>query len=367
MVRELREKEINSFIDFGDALYRDDDRYVPFMRGDLKKTLKKLVFEKKKYCALCSFDPQGQMNGRILLTVGKNKQLKTEHCGYFSHFEVVNDQQVFNELMQAAEDTLRQMGAEYILGTFFPHDPDNRRGILVQGFELYPVLFTSHNPPYYQGFFEDYGFLKQTDAYEYEYKRDPEILERVRVIAEKSLQENDITISKVDFKHIDRDIDDIHTIMEIASTQVNFEEVLSREQIKKIFLTWKRFIDPDFAFIARRNSDGLPIGFTLSMPDYFELIRKMRGRMDLRGIFVYLFGRKKITTIRAVLQYIIPEYQHKGVSKALYNETRKSVDKRGIKSISLGTIMEKNAKSNGAITSLGGELSRVYRIYYKPL
>ncbi len=367
MVRNIRKNEINDFINFGDSLYRNDANYVPFMRGDLRKTLKKLVFEKKRYAALCSFNEAGKINGRILLTVGPNKQLQTERCGYFSHFEIVNDFSVFRELMDGAIAWLKQNGAVYILGSFFRHDPDNRRGVLVQGFALSPMIFTSHNPPYYAALFEQYGFSKLTDALEYEYRGNQEIVEKIKNTAEKALRENEIHIDRLDMKHLDREIEDVHTIMEIASTQINFETVLSKEQLAKIVRSWKRYIDPDYALIARRNSDNAPIGFTLSTPDYFELIRKMRGRLDLRGLLIYLFGRKKITGLRAILQYIIPEYQHKGVSKALYWETKKAVDKNHISRVSLGTIMEKNGQSNGAIASIGGELSRVYRIYYKSI
>ena len=367
MIRAINENEINKFIDFGDSVYVNDANYVPYMHSDLKKTIRKLVFEKERYTALCSFDESGEMNGRILLTVGKNKQLKTDNCGYFSHLEVVDDAAVFRELMDAAVAALKEKGAEFILGSFFPHDPDNRRGILVKGFELSPMIFTSHNPPYYQTLFEEYGFEKLTDAYEYEYREDPEKIRRIKEIAEKALIENDIHISKLDMKNLDRDIEDVHTIMEIASTQVNFENVLSKEEIKKIFLSWKQYIDPDYALIARKNSDNAPVGFTFSVPDYFELIRKMKGRTDLRGLLIYLLCRKKIHGIRGILQYIIPEYQHKGVSKALYYETKKSVDRNYVTRVSLGTIMEENANSNGAMQSVGGELSRIYRIYFKKI
>ena len=367
MIRKLKPTEIDKFIDFGDELYKNDPNYVPYIRSDLKKTLKKLIFKRKKYKCICSFDESGKMNGRVLITIARNKQLNVEYCGYFSHFEVVNDQNVFNELMDSVQKSLKRNGAKYIVGSFFHHDPDNRRGILIEGFDRSPMIFTSHNPDYYKTLFENGGFEKLTDAYEYEYKSDPEKLQKIKDTAEKALKENSITISKLNMKNLDKEIDDVHTIMKSASTDVNFESVPSRSKLKKLVLSWKRFIDPDYAFIARRNSDGAPIGFTLSIPDYFELIKKMKGRTGPIALLVYLFGRKKIKGLRGVLQYIVPEYQHKGISKALYYETKKSVDKNHITRISLGTIMENNASSNGAIESLGGVLSRVYRVYYKKL
>ncbi|MDO5331839.1 MAG: GNAT family N-acetyltransferase [Bacillota bacterium] len=367
MVRELKENEIKKFIDFGDSIYKDDADYVPYLRDDLKKTIKKLVFEKKRYKALCSFDENKKMNGRVLITVASNKQLNTQHCGYFSHFEIVNDQEVFNKLMDYMCQTLKEMGAEYTVGSFFHHDPDNRRGVLIDGFEFAPMLFTSHNPKYYQSLFENYGFEKLTDAYEYHYVEHQETIEKIKSTAEKSLKENDFHVDKLNLKNIDKDIEDAHKIMEIASTSINFENVLSIEEFKKLFKQMKRFVNPDYALVARKNSDNSPIGFALSIPDYYELIRKMKGRLDPRGLFIYLTNKNKITGLRAMLQYVVPEYQGKGISKALYYETKKSVDKNGVKRIALGTIMEKNLSSNGAITSLGGELSRIYRIYYKQI
>lgn len=367
MVRDIKRNEIRAFINFGDRLNKNDPDYVPYLRGDLKKTLKHLVFIKKNYRALCSFDEKGKINGRILLTVKPNKQLKTDKCGCFSHIEVVDEASVFTALINKAVEVLREMGAEYIMGPFFPHDPDNRRGVLIDGFEYSPMIFTSHNPKYYKNLFEEYGFEKLTDALEYEYCGNDETLKKIRETAERALVENDIHIDKMNAKNPDQDIEDVHTIMEIASTSVNFENVISKKEIEKIFKSMKMFIEPDFVRIAKRNTDNSPIGFTMSIPNYYELIRKMRGRLDLYGLLVFLFCRRKIKGLRAMLQYIIPEFQHKGVSKALYWETKKAVDAHGIERVSLGTIMEKNGASNGAILSLGGKLSRVYRIYYKAI
>ena len=348
MIRPLRKNEINAFIDFGESIYANDPLYVPYLHYELKRSLKRLVFGTRRYQALCSFDEAGRMNGRILLTVGKNKQLASEHCGYFSHFEVVNDRRVFDELMNAAIVWLRTQGAEYMLGSFFPHDPDARRGILVQGFDFGPMLFAAHNPPYYPALFEAYGFQKLTDALEYEYAEKEETIRKIRETAEKSLAENDFHIDRLDVRHLDRDLEDVHKIMEAASTQINFEAVLPLAEIKKMARQWRLFIDPDYAFLARRNSDNEPIGFTLSVPDYNEVIRAMRGRTDLGGIVTFLTARRRIRGLRAVLQYIIPAYQHKGVSKALYYETKKAVDKNHAeKTLALLVPESRSCGSNG--------------------
>lgn len=371
IVREITEKEINRFIEYGSEVYNGDKNYVPYMRGQLKKTISNVVFKKKKYAAVCAFDDSDNIKGRMLITVGANigpnKQLNSQKCGYFSHFEVDNDQQVFNAMLDYGIEKLKEQGAEYIVGPYFLDDPDDRRGVLIDGYELSPMLFSSYNPDYYRKLFENYGFRKLKDAFEYEYEENAETIEKIKEIAEKSISENDFHISKLDYKNLERDISDAHRIMEIASTEINFENVISYEKLYKLFKKLKPFVDPDYALIARRNEDDSPIGFTLSIPDYNEVIRKMGGKINPRTIAVFLTERKKIKGLRAMLQYIIPEYQHKGVSKALYYETKKAVDKNRVQRITLGTIMENNMNSNGAIVSLGGKISKVYRIYYKEI
>lgn len=367
MIKEISIKQIDDFIAFGDNIYKDDKNYVPYIIGSLKKELKKLVFEKKTYKAICYFDESNAIKARVLLSIGHSKQLNSEKCGYFSHFEIINNQSVFNEFMDHIISVLKDMGAEYICGPFYLHDPDNRRGVLVDGFEYSPMLFTSHNPVYYKELFENYGFKKLIDALEYEYHYNQETVDRIKTLSEQSIKEYDYHVDHLNYKNIDKDIEDVHTIMEIASTKINFENVLSKEEIKKIFNGWKMFIDPDYALVARTNKDNKPIGFVLCIPNYNELIRKIKGRINLKGVLTFIFEKKKIKSLRAILQYVIPDYQHKGISKSLYYEIFKSVQKNGVNRISLGTIMENNDKSNGAIKSLGGELSRTYRVYYKEI
>ena len=93
----------------------------------------------------------------------------------------------------------------------------------------------------------------------------------------------------------------------------------------------------------------------------------MNGRINPKSLFVYLTQKNKIYGLRGILQYVVPEYQRKGVILVLYHETKKAMDKHHIQRMTLGTITEMNASSNGVIQSAGGELSRIYRVYYKEL
>lgn len=354
---------IRSFVDFPETLYRGDDRYVPYMRRDLIRTLNDLVLRKKTYTALLATDGD-RILGRILFTVDKNKQLATDRCGFFSLFECVNDQKVCNLLLDETVSRLKQSGAEYLSGTYFPHDPDNRRGILYRGFERAPLIFTSYNPPYYNELLSTYGLQKHTDAYEYRIDFDKIDLDKLASLADYVKKRCKFHIDTVDWAHLDRDIADVHTVMQAASNEVIYQETPSIEALSAVVKQWRRFLCKDYILIARTDADNTPIGFAMALPDFFELFRKMRGRLDLKGIGAFLIHRKKIRALRAILQYVVPDYQSKGAVIALYHAMLDAAVRNGVTYAEAGTMMEQNDKANRAVRSVGGELERVYRIYY---
>lgn len=363
---QVNNKLIKTFVNFPDKLYKGDANYVPYMKADLTKTLKKLLLKDKTYTALLVIDGK-QTLGRILFTIGKNKQLRTEQCGFFSMFECVNNQQACSMLLDETIRILKQQGAEYISGTYYPYDQDNRRGILVQGFDDAPLIFTSYNKPYYHDLLTAYGLEKQTDALQYKVDLATAQYERCKKISNYTQKKFNFRVDTVDWKNIDRDINDFYTVMQAATTEIIYQDAPTIEALQSIVKGWKSYLNKDYILIARSNETNEPLGITMALPDFFQVFRKMRGKTDLRGLVAFSRERKKIKSVRAMLQYVIPKYQNMGVIIALYVTLVESVMKNGVTRLEAGTIMENNAPSNDIIKSVGGKLSSVYRIYYRKI
>ena len=365
-VVQVNKKLIKAFVNFPDALYAGDGNYVPYMKGDLSKTLNKLLFVDKTYNALLVTEGK-KVLARILLTVDKNKQLDSEKCGFFSMFECVDDQEVCNLLLDESVKILKARGAEYISGTYYPYDQDNRRGILVEGFEEPPLIFTSYNKPYYPTLLTNYGLQKQTDALQYKIDLDTVDLEKYDRLSEFSQKRFDYRVDTVNWDEVDRDIEDVHTVMLAATNEIIYQDAPSVEALRNIVKGWKRYLNKDYILIARSNKTGEPLGVMMALPDYFQVFRKMRGRMDLKGLYAFVTESKKIKSARAMLQYVIPKYQNLGVTAALYDKLLRGVLNNGVTRLEAGTVMENNVQSNEAIKSVGAKLARVYRIYYKEI
>ena len=360
------QRQLDQFIAMADRLYRNDKNYVPFMRKDLKKTLKRLVLTEKTYTALAVTDGK-RFLGRLLFTVAPSKQLKLERCGFFSHFECIDDQVCADLLLGEMCRLLKEAGVSHVEGSYFPYDQDNRRGILAEGFRDEPMILTSYNPAYYPALLEKVGFSKDFDTLSFRLDIDQFDNARVRPLVTKLMARHGLVIEHADFSQMDREIDDVHTIIRAATDNLIFQEAPSREDLVRIVKGWKNFLWPDLIFICRKEKDRQPVGFVMGVPNYYTVFRKMKGKTNPIALLKALYYRKRIRAVRAILQYVIPEYQGWGVNYALYEAFYETCRKKKIRDIEAGTVMENNTRSRLSIEGAGGVCHKVFRLYGREL
>ena len=72
-------------------------------------------------------------------------------------FECINDKSASILLMDTCRNWLQENGMEAMDGPINFGENDNFWGLLIYGF-THPAIGMNYNPPYYQEFFESYGF-----------------------------------------------------------------------------------------------------------------------------------------------------------------------------------------------------------------
>ncbi len=355
-------KDLKTFIYFVKQLYGHDSRYPFPIFFVLKKELKKEVLIEKNYTALLSIQ-NGEVKGRILYTVDSSKKHKSQ-IGYFSFFDAYQEVEVARELFEYMEKDLISRGMKYVEGTFAPYDPDTRRGILVEGFDIDPTIMTSYNAPYYGELIEHSGYSKAYDTFSLEAEISDTTEKRMNTLETYFEKRFNIRIDSISFKHMDKDIQDVHTILKEASTEVNYQEAPSIELIENVAKSMKMFINPDIIKIARVEETNEPIGFCLCLPDYNQVFRKTKGRINPIEL---LRAKKTITTVRGVMQYVVPKYQNTGLIGVMFKKVYDNFKPLGITRFEAGTILEENPKSMATFFKFGGHITKTYRIYGKEL
>jgi GNAT superfamily N-acetyltransferase len=173
---------------------------------------------------------------------------------------------------------------------------------------------------------------------------------------------HDTDIDPLDLKHIDREIEDVHTVLTEAAAEANYVREPSIELIRDVAHSYKPFINPDLIRIAREKDTQRPIGFCLVLPDFNQLFKKTKGKYrPLR----WFFGRHKIDGARGLMQYVVPDYQNTGLIGAMFSVIYDAFDTYGITRFEAGTMLEENIKAWKTFEKFGGGIAKKYRIFGK--
>jgi len=361
MIQEVRNyRDLKRFVYFVRELYQAEPHYVFPIFSMLKKELRKEVLTDKKYRAIMFVDGR-KVLGRLLYTYEPHKQTQKTVC-YFSFFDAIDDILVVEALFGYMEQDMLQNQVSYAEGTFSPYDPDTRRGILIKGFDVDPTLFTSYNYLYYQDLLEHCGYQKAYDTYSLKAEVSEESKRRLDTIANFVQRRLDVRVDSIDFKRLENDLEDVHQILEVATTDLNYQDPPSMDRIRKVAKNLKFFINPNLIVIARENQTNRPIGFCLVLPDYNQVLKKLKGRLNILKL---LIERKKITKARGMMQYVIPEYQTSGLIGHLFKSVYDHFGELGIIEFEAGTMLEENLKPLSVFDKFGGKIIKTYRIYGK--
>jgi GNAT superfamily N-acetyltransferase len=328
----------------------------------IKKELKQLIFKDKTYHGLLAIKDH-KVVGRILFTYDLSKHKNSKIC-YFSMFETIDDLEVSKSLFDYIYNDMKKQNVSYLEGTFTPYDPDTRRGILIEGFDEDPALFTAYNLPYYQHHFESLGFDKAFDTLLLDGGNiDQKNFKLLKRLYDFTIKGQKIRIDYMNINQIDQEINDISQIMRASDTEVIYQDSPTKEMLYEAFHQMKSFIDPKFVTIAREVNTNRPIGFAFVLPDYNQIIKKAKGHVLL---FPFI-NKKKINKAIGKLQYVIPEYQKKGIMAAMYFKVIDQLFKQNIKSIDMGTMMADNYQAFHHFKRFGGHIKKVFRIYGKDI
>ncbi len=360
IVKVTDKKTLSQFIYFVKKLYRNHPLYVFPIFSALKKELTSVVLNDQTYTAILCVQ-NNEVVGRLLYTQVNNHKL-SKTMGYFSFFDAIDDTAVAKELFDYMEQDLLKTGVQSFEGTYSPYDPDTRRGILVNGFDQFPSMLTSYNYEYYGKLLEACGYQKAYDTVTLEAKINPEVTKKLFTIEKYFTNHYNVSIDKIDVKNINKEISDIHTVLEEATTELNYQEAPSVEMISTVAQKLKPFINPKLIRIAREVETGEPVGFCLVFPDFNYIFKKTKGKIRPLQMLMLL---RKIPRARGMMQYVVPKYQNTGLIGYMYKKVYDEFFELGIKEFVAGTIMEDNPKAVHAFDKFGAEVICTYRIYRK--
>ncbi len=360
------------FIKLPWQLYKGNKYWVPPLIFDVRNNLntRKNPFYKHAEIELFLAEKDdGKLVGRIAAIKNDNhNEFHEDKAGFFGFFESINDRDVSDLLLDTACEWCKNKGLDTVIGPVNPSTNDEC-ALLIDGFDSSPVLLTTYNPPYYQELIESFGFEKGNDLYAYfiptNVINDEKMMAKLERMARLIKSKENIVTRKINMKDLDNEVKRIETIYNDA-WEKNWGFVpLTTEEFDFLKGNLKALVDPDIVFFA--EIDGEPAGFSLALPDYNQIFKKLNGRLFPFGVIKILTGRKKIDLCRVWSMGVRYKYQKRGIDSVFYLETIKAGNRKNYRGGEISWVLETNTAMRQTAEKLGAHIYKTYRIYSKTL
>ena len=365
------EQDRLTFIKFPWEIYKGDKFWVPPLIFDVRKNLdsRKNPFFMHAEMSLFLAERDGKIVGRIAAIKNDNhNSFHKDKAGFFGFFETINDQEVSDNLFEQACAWCKEKGCDKILGPVNPSTNDEC-GLLVDGFDASPVFLMTYNPRYYQELIEYFGFEKANDLYAYyihaEVINNKAVMDKLERMAKMIKQRLGVVTRNINMKELTSEIRKIEEVYNSA-WESNWGFVpLTTEEFDYMAESLKMVVDPKLVFFA--EIEGKPVGFSLSLPDFNQVLKKMNGRLLPFGFIKMLLNKRKIDTLRVIIMGVKPEFQKKGIDSLFYLETIIAGNNFGCKGAEISWVLEDNMPMRMTAEKLGAGIYKTYRIYHKSL
>jgi GNAT superfamily N-acetyltransferase len=273
----------------------------------------------------------------------------------------VNDEAVAGALFDAARDWLRARGMTRAIGPF-NFNTNHEFGLLVDGFEHDPYILNPYNAAYYPEIYEALGFRPAMDWYAYRVQTDLPGIKQIRRVGERLLARHpEIQIRNLELARYDEELASIHRIYDDAWEQ-NWAHVrVSEKEFRFMAEGLKQILDPNLCFMV--ESEGRPIGMSVTLPDFNQVLKKMKGKILPFGWRHMIRPTRHIDRIRVFMLGVAQEFQHLPIGAALYARTFNTAVARGYRDGEASLILENNVRMRGALEKMGAPVEKTYRNY----
>jgi GNAT superfamily N-acetyltransferase len=361
-------RDLNRFVKLPFRLHRGSAMWVPPLIMERREFLNrgKNPFFRHAEVELFLAERDGEPVGRISAQIDPHWD---EHNGgsdgMFGFFDCVDDPEVAAALVDAATGWLRERGRERMVG---PMDftTNDECGLLVEGFDVEPMILEPWHPPHYQRLLEELGLTKTMDLLMWrlslgELKQGDRFHDLIHQAAEASEKEHGVVVRRMRKREMEAEIG---RFMEVynAAWDRNWGFVpITEEEVRFQAKNLKPILDERWAMIAER--EGEVVGAALTLPDFNQVLKRMNGRLLPFGWWHFLTGRRRIDRVRVFALGVKPDAQHLGVAAALYVRHVETAKVAPQKWGDQGWILEVNEPMNRAMEGMGGTIVKRYRLY----
>lgn len=370
VVPVVNAREQRRFIRFPESIYGPDSAWIAPLHFERRQLLSRRnpVFQHLRWQGWIAYR-EGQPVGRISAQIDAlHLERYQDATGYFGMLEAEDRAETFLALTGAAEEWLREQGLRQVRGPF-NLSINEECGLLVEGFDIPPVVMTGHARPYYGARLEESGYLPAKDMLAYLIDAGfthPPLMRKL--VAEFS---DRVRLRPLRSRQLKEDLSLLRDIFNDAWSENWGFVPFTEAEFQALGKNLRALVDNDFIQIA--EVDGEPAAMMVILPNLNEAIQDLKGRLLPFG-WAKLLWRLKVDyprSARIPLMGVRKRYQRTRLGVALafmvIGACQGSALRRRIQATEMSWILEDNHGLRHIIESLGGKAYKRYRLYQKSL
>ena len=364
-------RDLDAFIKLPFNLYRNDPNWVPplLFRERQRFDPKTNPFLQHADAQLFLAHHDGQTVGRISAQVDhEHNRFHEERTGFFGFFESEDDPDTARALLDAAGGWLRERGMEAVRGPL-SFSINQEVGLLIEGFDMPPMVMMAYSRPYYGRLIESAGYEKVKDLYAWRYDSATVPAKAHRAV-EELRRRPDITIRTVNKSRFEEEIATILDVFNSTwSDNWGFVPVTPAEA-RPLGDELRQIADTNLVIVV--EVEGKTAGVILAVPNINEAIHDLNGRIFPFG-WAKLLWRLKVSHIRTgrlMIFGIKEEYRTRrylAMAYLLCDEIYRRAREGGYHWSEFSWTLEDNTAVSTMIRNVGCRKYKTYRIYEKPL
>lgn len=363
-------RSARDFLLFPVKLYKNEKHWIRPLDVDINKVFDKEQNKNFRNGELIRWilkNDQDSVIGRVAAFINKKTVNKDndQPTGAMGFFECINDKKAAFMLFEACKNWLEGRGMEAMDGPVNFGDRLQWWGLLVKGFEIDPNYNCNYQLPYYQAFFEDYGFKTYFEQITFARKVMDPLNPRLQEKAERIFRNSKYSFRHMNLKEIDKYTEYFREIYNAAWASHKGVPKLSIQMAKHQMKQMKPIIDEKIMWFGFYEEK--PIAFYIMLPEVNQIFKYVNGKMDLIGKlkFVWHTWRKTNKKMFGVVFGIVPEHQGKGVEGAIIETVRRRVqgDYQRYEDFEMNWIGDFNVRMIHVAEQVGGDRAKIHKTY----
>jgi GNAT superfamily N-acetyltransferase len=319
--------------------------------------------EAEYFVARCEGRVVGRITAQIDFAYNRFHDTRT---GMFGFLEFEDDPEILRALLGTAEAWLRARGCDQMLGPM-NFSLNDEAGVLIEGYELEPLVRQNWNPPYYQRRCEEVGLEKAMDLLSWKLSIDDRASMKpiIEKLAKRCREKYGVEVRKMTRRSLRKDLDKFAEVYNSAWSENWGFVPYSKADLDAYAFDLQLVFAPEWFMVAEKEGETIAMAITLM--DGNQMQKRMNGKLLPTGWWDFVRRNHTTDRLRVGFLGVKPEWQHTGVAALLYVEHFEAAARTRLKGGEAGFILETNHAMNSGLEAMNGRVVKKYRVYERAL